>query len=102
MSDEYMPTLDEIKMWYSGAVGEYRCDTGMSEEEGEAAFDRAIAAHDQALREQIATKVKASEAELAILLDMFAENKTWASTGAEMARRIIATVAASARGEGSE
>ena len=47
---EYMPTMDEIKMWYSGAVGEYRCDTGMSEEEGEAAFDRAIAAHDKAIR----------------------------------------------------
>ena len=57
MSDEHTPTLDEIKMWYSGAVGEYRCDTGMSEEEGEAAFDRAIATHDEALekalREQI-------------------------------------------------
>ena len=47
---EYMPTMDEIKRWYSGAVGEYRCDTGMSEEEGEAAFDRAIAAHDKAIR----------------------------------------------------
>jgi len=53
MSDEYMPTMDEIKMWYSGAVGEYRCDTGMSEEEGEAAFDRAVAAHDRALRQEI-------------------------------------------------
>ena len=52
MSDEYMPTMDEIKMWYSGAVGEYRCDTGMSEEEGEMAFDRAIAAHDQEVAEQ--------------------------------------------------
>ena len=47
---EYTPTMDEIKRWYSGAVGEYRCDTGMSEEEGEAAFDRAIAAHDKAIR----------------------------------------------------
>ena len=58
MSDEYMPTMDEIKMWYSGAVGEYRCDTGMSEEDGEMAFDRAIAAHDRALREQIAQKIE--------------------------------------------
>ena len=100
--EEYTPDLGSIRAWYAGAVDEYRCDTGMSEEEAEAAFDRAIAAHDQALREQIAREIEASENELAILLDMFAENKTWASTGAEMARRIIATVAASARGEGSE
>ena len=53
MSDEYTPTLDEIKGWYAGAVDEYRCDTGMSANEAEAAFDRAIAAHDRALREQI-------------------------------------------------
>ena len=52
--EEYTPTMDEIKRWYAGAVDEYRCDTGMSAEEGEAAFDRAIAAHDQALREQVA------------------------------------------------
>ena len=41
----YAPSMDEIKRWYSGAVGEYWCDTGMSEEDGEMAFDRAIAAH---------------------------------------------------------
>ena len=46
---EYMPTMDEIKSWYAGAVGEYRCDTGMSEEEGEAAFDRAIAELDHTI-----------------------------------------------------
>ena len=58
MSD-YTPSMDEIKRWYSGAVGEYRCDTGMSEEEGEAAFDRAIAVHDRELREQIAHEIEA-------------------------------------------
>ena len=42
--EEYTPTMDEIKGWYAGAVDEYRCDTGMSVDEGEAAFDRAIAA----------------------------------------------------------
>ena len=52
--EEYTPTLDEIKRWYAGDVNEYRCDTGMSEEDGEMAFDRAIAAHDWALREQVA------------------------------------------------
>ena len=55
---EYTPTMDEIKRWYAGAVDEYRCDTGMSAEEGEAAFDRAIADHDRALREQIARAVE--------------------------------------------
>ena len=46
--------LGSIRAWYAGAVDEYRCDTGMPLDEAEAAFDRAIAAHDQALREQIA------------------------------------------------
>ena len=49
--DEYTPDLGSIRDWYSGAVDEYWCDTGMLADEGEAAFDRAIAAHDQALRE---------------------------------------------------
>ena len=52
--EEYTPPMDEIKRWYSGAVDEYRCDTGMSRDEAEAAFDRAIAARDRALREQVA------------------------------------------------
>jgi hypothetical protein len=56
--EEYTPDLGSVRTWYSGAVGEYRCDTGMSEEEGEAAFDRAIAAHDRALREQIARDIE--------------------------------------------
>ena len=56
--EEYTPPMDEIKRWYSGAVGEYWCDTGMSEEDGEMAFDRAIAAHDRALREQIADDLR--------------------------------------------
>ena len=47
-------TLDEIKSWYAD---EYRCNSGMSLEEGEAAFDRAIAAHDTVLREQIAAEI---------------------------------------------
>ena len=56
---EYTPSMDEIKRWYAGSVDEYRCDTGMSVEDGEAAFDRATAAHDQALREQIARDIEA-------------------------------------------
>ena len=56
--EEYTPTMDEIKGWYAGAVDEYRCDTGMSVDEGEAAFDRAIAAHDRELREQIAQDIE--------------------------------------------
>ena len=56
--EEYTPTMDEIKLWYAGAVDEYWCDTGMSVDEAEAAFDRAIAAHDKALREQIAREIE--------------------------------------------
>ena len=52
--EEYTPTMDEIKNWYAGGVDEYWCDTGMLRDEAEAAFDRAIAAHDRALREQVA------------------------------------------------
>ena len=48
--EEYTPDLGSIRSWYAGAVNEYWCDTGMSEEDGEMAFDRAIAAHDKALR----------------------------------------------------
>ena len=55
---EYTPSMDEIKSWYAGAVDEYRCETGMSVDEGEAAFDRAIAAHDRALRERIAREIE--------------------------------------------
>ena len=50
--------LGSIRDWYAGAVDEYRCDTGMSLDEAEADFDRAIAAHDRALREQIAQKIE--------------------------------------------
>ena len=50
--------LGSIRAWYAGAVDEYRCDTGMPLDEAEAAFDRAIAAHDQALREQIARDIE--------------------------------------------
>ena len=56
--EEYTPNLGSIRSWYAGAVNEYWCNTGMSEEDGEMAFDRAIAAHDQALREQIAQKIE--------------------------------------------
>ena len=56
--EEYTPTMDEIKNWYAGGVDEYWCDTGMLRDEAEAAFDRAIAAHDRALREQIAQKIE--------------------------------------------
>lgn len=56
---EYTPTIDEIKGWYAGAVDEYRCDTGMSMDEAEVAFDRWLAKHDQDLREQIAQEIEA-------------------------------------------
>ena len=90
---EYMPTMDEIKSWYSGAVGEYRCDTGMTEEEGEAAFDRAIAAHDRALREQIADDLQV-EAEN---LDLEVPN-----AHREGMHEGLLRAASIARGEGSE
>ena len=57
--EEYTPSMDEIKRWYAGAVDEYQCDMGMSMDAVEAAFDRAIAAHDRALREQIAQAIEA-------------------------------------------
>ena len=60
--EEYTPTMDEIKGWYAGAVDEYRCDTGMSADEAEAAFDRAIAVHDRALREQFAREMLSDDA----------------------------------------
>ena len=37
--EEYTPDLGSIREWYAGAVDEYRCDTGMSRDEAEAAFD---------------------------------------------------------------
>ena len=38
--------------------GEYWCDTGMLRDETESAFDRWLAAHDRALREQIARDIE--------------------------------------------
>jgi hypothetical protein len=55
---EYTPTMDEIKGWYAGAVDEYRCDTGMSMDEAEVAFDRWLAAHDADTREQCAREIE--------------------------------------------
>ena len=55
--DEYTPDLGSIRDWYSGAVDEYWCDTGMLRDEAEAAFDRAIAAHDQEVAEQRCLKI---------------------------------------------
>ena len=57
--EEYTPDLGSIRAWYAGAVDEYRCDTGMSMDEGEAAFDRAIAAYEQKLRKKIARDIEA-------------------------------------------
>ena len=51
MSDEYTPTMDDMRTAYK-AGGGYRWP-----ERGEQ-FDRAIAAHDQALREQIARDIE--------------------------------------------
>ena len=57
-AEESTTDLGSIRDWYAGAVDEYWCDTGMLRDEAEAAFDRAIAAHDRALREQIAQKIE--------------------------------------------
>ena len=88
---EYTPTRDEIKGWYAGAVDEYRCDTGMSVEDGEAAFDRATAAHDQALREQIAREIE---------VEMRRHDN--AQIGFSAVGDAYARAARIARGEGSE
>ncbi len=37
--EESTTDLGSTRDWYSGAVDEYRCDTGMSRDEAEAAFD---------------------------------------------------------------
>ena len=44
-AEESTTDLGSIRDWYAGAVDEYRCDTGMSRDEAEAAFDRWLAAH---------------------------------------------------------
>lgn len=93
MIDEYTPSMDEIKSWYAGAVDEYRCDTGMSEEEGEAAFDRAIAAHDRELRERIAREIEV----LLIGLDAGRGSEVIAAHDSALSR-----ASRIARGEGSE
>ena len=51
MSDEYTPSMDEVRTAYK-AGGGYRWP-----ERGEQ-FDRAMAAHDRALREQIADDLR--------------------------------------------
>ena len=79
MSDEYTPTMDEVRTAYK-AGGGYRWP-----ERGEQ-FDRAIAAHDQALREQIARDIEAH-------IDDDGTDEWFAAT--ELATCI-------ARGEGSE
>ena len=107
--EEYTPSMDEIKRWYAGAVDEYWCDTGMSMDEGEAAFDRAIATHDRALREQIEREMRA---------DMFRGVRAWAERffpgdrwdpqdALDLESALLGTVEANpdrsrARGEGSE
>ena len=91
--EEYTPSMDEIKRWYSGAVGEYRCDTGMSEEDGEMAFDRAIAAHDRALREQIADDLR---------IEALNEDPDIPNTYREGVRDGLMRGVDIARGEGSE
>ena len=95
--EEYTPPMDEIKSWYAGAVNEYWCDTGMSEEDGEMAFDRAIAAHDKALREQIARKIEArrNEPGQIELSDRFGGYHAGQSAGLDLAAQIV-------RREGSE
>ena len=91
--EEYTPTMDEIKNWYAGGVDEYWCDTGMLRDEAEAAFDRAIAAHDQAIREQIADDLQV-EAEN---LDLEVPN-----AHREGMHEGLLRAASIARGEGSE
>ena len=93
--EEYTPDLGSIRSWYAGAVNEYWCDTGMSEEDGEMAFDRAIAAHDRALREQIALDIGArrNEPGQIELADRFGGYHAGQSAGLDLAARI-------ARGKG--
>ena len=89
--EEYTPDLGSIRDWYAGAVEEYRCDTGMSWEDGEMAFDRAIAAHDKALREQIARKIEArrNEPGQIELSDRFGGYHAGQSAGLDLAAQIV-------------
>lgn len=57
MSDEYTPSMNEIRLRYARIV---RRDGTPTQEAGrQKEFDRAIAAHDQELREQIAQAIEA-------------------------------------------
>jgi len=97
---EYTPSTDEIKRWYAGAVDEYRCDTGMSADEAEAAFDRAIAAHDRALREKIARDIEARRDHF---IDVAATQYEWGLPAWENAYlNGLDDAIDVARGEGSE
>ena len=91
--EEYTPDLGSIRDWYAGAVDEYRCDTGMSRDEAEAAFDRAIAAHDRALREQIADDLR---------IEALNEDPDIPNTYREGVRDGLMRGVDIARGEGSE
>lgn len=51
MSDEYTPTMDSIRTLAVWAA--MRSSDARTEEEAKALFDRAVAAHDRELREQI-------------------------------------------------
>ena len=96
--EEYTPTMDEIKLWYAGAVDEYRCDTGMSMDEAESAFDRAIAAHDRELRERIAREIEALMVGPAVsITDPIPWD--WKRAGMLDMQKLAARIA---RGEGSE
>ena len=91
--EEYTPDLGSIRAWYAGAVDEYRCDTGMSVDEGEAAFDRAIAAYEQEIREQIADDLR---------IEALNEDPDIPDTYREGVRDGLMRGVDIARGEGSE
>ena len=98
--EEYTPSMDRVRHLYARTIRPDGTVELASRRQKE--FDRWLAANNQEVREQVAREIKASENELATLLDLFVENEIWESTGAEMARRIIASMRRIARGEGSE
>lgn len=98
--EEYAPSMDHVRNMYARIMkpdGTVALAIRRQKE-----FDRALAAHDRALREQVARDILDVAGDWDTILDAFAENTTWETTGTEMTRRIITAMAAIARGEGSE
>ena len=64
MSD--IPSMDVIRSWFTE---EYRCCTGNSLVEAGQAFDAALAAHDNDLRQDIAEQIAAELHEFGVIAD---------------------------------